>query len=275
MRPPRTTLLLAVLALSFAGAPTWAPVWAPAWASARAGTARPAEHTEVARYSFDGRGSGLMLARGSIRIGAGAVFAFVSVDLTNPHHPQAFFGQVLDLGTPDGIRSYGAAGAHRLCTAPLSCRISGGTFSFDASYTVDASGSPPTHLRFYLALRGAQLSLHESLLGWRVHHRSGGLLIRSDADAAGVGVDVTGTDFGVTTGVFAPGPAGGSVGILVPGCDQLGAGALTLTGGSSSTTAVCPSYPVSAYAPGATTWSATGAAGGVSANQTRLAVIAA
>jgi hypothetical protein len=230
--------------------------------------------TAVSRYSFDGRVAGYMQTNGRIPLGPGAMFADVSVDATDPAHPMAFFGDVIDLSSTDAVRTYGAAGKQSLCSAPLSCHVANGVFSFSASYTAQSDGKHAMHLRYYIVTRGSHVVVRDqSLYHWTAAHHPGGLTMRTDDNATGAGASVGGDDIGAMTGVTAPGPAGGSVAILVPGCDVVGAGALTLDGGVSPPTALCPSDPVTDVAPGATTWSVTGADAGVSSNSSRLLVI--
>jgi hypothetical protein len=229
----------------------------------------------VARYSYDGSGDALMLIRGSVQMGPGALFVLVSVDDTSPQDPVVFFPQVIDLASADGVRSYGQAGQHSLCTAPLTCQVRGDTFSFGVSNSVEGDGKNTIHLRSYIAVRGVGAAIHDGgMIGWKAKHRSSGLLTRADTDAAGVGADVENTDIGVMTGITAPGQRGGSIAILVPDCDSAGAGVLTFAGGRQSQTVICPTGAVGDIAAKTTTWSATGATIGASANQTRLVVLA-
>jgi len=234
----------------------------------------PRTQEVVARYSYDGAGDAVMVAGGTIRMAPGAILVFAQAEVSSRTNPLVFFPQVVDLDSRDGVRSYGAPGQHTLCAAPLSCSVQGDVFSFGVSNSVEGDGKTPLHLRFYLAARGAKVTLHDrAAIGWKIRHRTSGLVRRTDADATGAGIDAENFDLGVTTSVGAPGPAGGSVAIAVPGCDLVGAGLLMLSGGEQSTNALCPSGPVGELAWHKTTWSASGATAGVSTNQTRLVVL--
>lgn len=231
-------------------------------------------HEAVATYSFDGAGDATMIVSGSIRMAPGAIFVLTQADVTSRAQPQVFFPQVLDLDPTDGIRTYGALGNHTACAAPLTCSVSGDTFGFGISFDVQGDGKHPIHVRMFLAARGAAVTLRDRvMLHWHARHRSTGLITRTDADAAGAGAEVEGNDIGAMTSVSAPGATGGSVALAIPGCDALGAGVMTLTGGTQTQDALCPTQPVGALAWQRTSWQMTGFAAGVSQNQTRLVVL--
>ena len=239
-----------------------------------AGAAEAPSREVIARYTFDGLHDGVVTLHGSVDIAPGAVFSDVAVDETVPGHPAAFFPEVIDLAQSDGLRGYGDGNGLSLCSVPLSCTVSGGKFRFSATYSISNDGKRPVHLRYYIAVRGPHATITDGvLLHWTSKHSSTGLVTRTDSDAAGGGIDAFGDDAGVMTGVSAPGPRRGSVAILVPGCDGTGAGAASLSGGVVQPTVVCPSDAVADVAMRTTTWSASGAVAGVSANQTRLLVL--
>lgn len=226
----------------------------------------------IARYSFDGSGNAVMALSGTVKMAPGAVFVLTTADVTNHSQPIVFFPQVIDLDPRDGVRTYGAGGNQSICAAPLSCSVKNDLFNFGVSDSVSGSGGT-FHLRLFLAARGAAITLHDkALLGWHAHHRSTGLVTRSDTDGTGGGVDVENVDVGVTAASSAPGPAGGSVAVAVPGCDVVGGGVLTLAGGTQTQDAICPSDPIGALAWKHTSWQLSGVAAGVSQNQTRLVV---
>ena len=228
----------------------------------------------IAKYSFDGGHDGVLTLNGSVDLAPGAFFSAVSVDETVPGHPDAYFPDVVDLGKTSGVQGYGAGHGVSLCSAPMTCTVSGGKFRFSSTYTVSTDGKTPVHLRYYIAVRGPHATITNGvLLHWTAKRRSSGLVTRTDADATGGGLNVFGEDAGVTTGVSAAGPRGGSVAILVPACDVVGAGAASLSGGLAQPTVVCPSDPVADVALRSTTWSASGAVAGVSEYQTRLVVL--
>ena len=259
----RVGVLVSLAMLALGGAPVWA---APA----------PALKVAVARYSFTGArdGNGSLLVTGWVKMGAGAMFSDVVVLDAGSGNAQTFAATVIDLGPSVGVRGYGRLAGHSLCRAPLTCSISGGLFTFSSSFSVSGNGSDRPDLRQYIAVRGPAVHIQDDVTyGWRARHQGSGLIVRTDQDASGAGADIAGLDVGLTTAVSASGYRTGSVAILVPACEQAGAGLLSLTGGPNPVTALCPSGPVTAVSQRGTHWSATGAAAGVSGNQTRLVVI--
>ena len=247
---------------------------AGAFASPAAAEHASSLQTKWAKYSYNGRGYAFLQIMGSAKIVPGSYFATVDVDRPTSSKADAFFPFILDLDSLSSARSYGAIGNRDLCPGPVNCHARGGAFSFSVGFTVQGGGSRPNGLDTYVVLRGADVKIHDILLhGWTAHHRDGGALRVSDSQAGGAGVDVFGNAAGANTGTSAPGPRGGSIGIAVPACDQVGAGLLVLTGGEQTQTAVCPSDAVAAVARRATTWTATGAVAGVSAYSTRMLVI--
>jgi hypothetical protein len=242
--------------------------------------------TETVRYSYDGAGSASMVTTGTVRMAPRAVFAVVEVDLAPRKHPHAFFPEVLDLDPGDGVRTFGAVGNRELCRKPLTCHVQGDLFSFEIHDFASSDGSHQLHLRFYLAARGAKVSIKDDLVGYKAHRRSNGLITRYDTDATGAGIATSGVDVGALTGVSAPGDRAGSVAILVPGCG-IGGGVGTFRGGDAtyapgpfkspyeliSKVVLCPSGPVPKYAHRATIWTAEGLMAGASTNETRLVVI--
>jgi hypothetical protein len=231
--------------------------------------------TEWSRYSYDARQPGILFVTGSFDIRPGSYFAVLDEIDTRGPDPESL-GVVVDLDAFGAGDTYGALGNRDLCRGPVRCEVANGQMSFTVEFTVNGDGRHRQHLRQYVIARGAHVVVHDVLLrGWTAAHRRGGALRRTDADAQGAGAMVDGAGAGADLGVSAPGPAGGSLALAVPGCEQAGAGMITLAGGEQSQTALCPTYSVGAVARHKTTWRLTGAVAGATAYKTRLLVVAA
>lgn len=225
-----------------------------------------------ARYDFRGAGNGQLVLEGTARIGVGSYIA--DADVMTYSGGMSTSGHVFDVTNIEDSRTYGALGNRDLCAGPLTCSWQGGKFGFGMDSQVFGDGHHFLHIRVYIAIAGEDVHLHDKLLdGWTAHHRSGGVTRVTDESAGGGGVQAGGQTLGVNTGATAAGPDGGSVAIAVPGCDDVGAGVLTLTGGATSTTALCPSDAIVGISNRPTTWVASGAVAGASENTTRLVVL--
>jgi len=258
-----TGLLVAAVAVAGFVVPTYAAA------------AKPHLRTVWSRYSFDGKRNGFLFVAGSFQIRPGSFFAVLDEVDTHGPHPESF-GDVVDLDAFGASETYGSLGDRNLCTAPVQCQVVNGRMTFTVEFTVNGDGKHREHLRQYIVARGAHLVVHDVFLkGWTPAHRQGGATRRTDDDADGAGVMAAGTGVGTDLGVSAPGPAGGSLALAVPACDQIGAGLMTLSGGTQTQTAICPTTSISAVARHRTTWQLSGAVGGATSYATRLLVIAA
>lgn len=229
--------------------------------------------TAWARYEFHSARSGVLLISGTVEAAPGAFFAEVAEFGANTTQPQTF-ADVLDLDSFSQVGTYGTAGNRDLCPGPVVCVAQNGGLGFSVTFDVEGDGHHVQDLREYFAVRGAHVVIHDRVLhGWTATHRAGGVTRRTVADANGSGAVALGQTVGTNLGVTAPGPAGGSLAVAVPGCDQAGAGALILSGGMTGETTLCPTDNVVGIAKKKTTWDATGAVAGWSSNTTRLVVL--
>lgn len=237
--------------------------------------ARPAPvETAWARYDFHSARSGFLQITGRVDAAPGAFFAEVAEFDADGTHPQTPFADVLDLDSLSELGTYGAVGNRDLCPGPVVCLAENGGLGFSISFDVTGDGRHVQDIREYFVVRGAHIVVHDQLLDrWTAHHRTGGVSRRTVADVEGAGAAALGQVVGANLGVSAPGPAGGSLAIAVPGCDQAGAGVLLLSGGLTGETALCPTDSVASVAKSATTWNAAGAVAGWSDNTTRLLVV--
>lgn len=234
----------------------------------------PDAHTAWARYVFHGKGSGFLQVTGRVEAAPGAFFALVT-EFRDPHAPpQAPFADVLDLDSLSQAGTYGAAGNRDLCPGLATCIAENGGLGFTVSFGVGGDGRHVQDVRQYIVARGAHVVVRDQMrIGWTATHRAGGVTRRTVSDATGAGAVALGQTVGAELGVSAPGPAGGSIAIAVPGCEQAGAGVLTLTGGVTEETTICPTDNIAGVAEKATTWNASGAVGGWSNNTSRLIVL--
>jgi hypothetical protein len=233
-----------------------------------------AVQTAWARYDFHSARSGFLVISGRVDPAPGAFFAEVTELDARSTQPRAPFADVLDLDSFSELGTYGAVGNRDLCPGPVTCIAQNGGLGFSISFDVSGDGRHMQDIREYFVVRGAHVVIHDRLLKrWTASHRAGGVTRRTVADASGAGAVALGQTVGANLGVTAPGPTGGSIAIAVPGCDQIGAGALILSGGLTGETTICPTDNVAAIARKATTWDATGAVAGWSNNTTRLVVL--
>jgi hypothetical protein len=239
-----------------------------------AAAAAPTVQTAWARYDFRSAHSGYLAIKGRVDPGPGAFFATTTVFNAHSSQPQAPFSFVLDLDSSAETGTYGAVGNRDLCPGAVTCVFKNGGLVFDASFDVTGDGRHVQDIRSYIAARGTHVVIRDMVLRhWEATHRASGVVRRTVADVDGAGVVAAGQVVGSNVGVTAPGPAGGSIAIAVPGCDQIGAGALILSGGATGETTLCPTGPIAAVAKRSTTWTATGAVAGWSEYTTRLIVL--
>lgn len=253
--------------LAIAGVATSAAIPAAAGGSAPLQTA-------WARYDFHSVHSGFLRVTGSVEAAPGAFFASVTEFQPHSTNPQAPFADVLDLDTLGQLGTYGAVGNRDLCPGPAVCVAEDGGLAFSVDFDVNGDGRHLADISNYLVVRGAHVVIHDRLLAhWTATHRTGGVTRKTTADVTGAGAVAFGETVGANAGVSAAGPAGGSIAIAVPGCEEGGAGVLTLTGGLTGETTLCPTDSIAAIAKRATTWNVSGAVAGWSELATRLVVL--
>jgi hypothetical protein len=232
--------------------------------------APPRLERQLMIFSYDGYGPALLNVEGEVQAkGRPGYFASVTADLFQGELTP-FFPDVIELGD-DGapVRTYGAIGDRDICASPVvSCApaVSMDSLSFSSSFSVGKSRTP-VHLRMIIAMEGTHVEASHLELGWKTQIRRGGF---SRATSGGSGARALGTSVEAMPEATLRGGARGSIAIGVPPCEDLGAGAVTLSGGTKDQTAVCPSYAFAAAAKKATTWTLTGAAAGSTAYRTRL-----
>lgn len=233
-----------------------------------------AVQTIWSRYDFHSARPGLLQVDGHMDPAPGAFFATVTVFGSHTSEPHATFASVLDLDAFDEMGTYGAAGNRDFCPGAATCVVRAGQLTFRDGFQVFGGSRQAADISVYIVARGANVVIHDRVLDhWKANHRTGGVVRRTVSDASGAGVIAASQTVGANLGVSAPGAAGGSVAIAVPGCDEAGAGLFMLTGGLTGETTICPSDLISAVAKKATTWKAAGAVAGWSGLATRLVVL--
>lgn len=235
--------------------------------------AAPRLQRQLMVFTYDGLGPALLSVEGSVEaIGRPGYFATVIADEFDGQL-DPFFPDVIDLGgNGSPARTYGAVGAHDLCVSPVvTCTPSSttGSLGFGVSFSVGRS-TRPQHLRLLLALEGTKVSASHVELGWKAHVRHSGF---TRSTAGGTGVRAFGAAVEAMPDASLRGGRSGSIAVAVPPCEDVGAGVVRLTGGRTTETAICPSYPVAAAAAGPTTWTTSGPAAGITTYRTRLIVI--
>ncbi len=243
-----------------------------------AAAATPRVQRKVAVYEFVGT-EGVLVITGRIRdVDGRGFFGSTSLALDAKGIPQqAYFGHVIDFDDVDTTSpsAYGTP-AGDLCAGPDTCEFTrtpdGVTFSYIA--TVSGFGRPYRTALALFAEGKIESWKVTKAGGWSLSKKGTGLRRITSSQSTAMGVRPGGgLQVEMQQGGTLPGGRKGSVALLFPPCEVTGAGVLTLLGGATQPQAMCPTDLVEAVAHGATTWSYSGAAVGVTYQQTRLVVV--
>jgi hypothetical protein len=241
--------------------------------------AAPAPQQVTRAYAFDGRGTGVLVVRGTVEAPRGGWFALVAGDASGKGKaPDAvYFPQVVDLD-PSAPHTYGRAGRRDVCADPVTtCTVSrdGASLSFLSVFVVAGDEETESHVRYWVAAQGAQVRVRETLVGW-TRTTAGTARRVSDGGADGLGL-AGGPEPAKRTGVLLRATAGGgtrgSIAVAVPPCDVAGAGPAVLAGPGVTDPQACPTGAFAAVTRRAGPWTLTGPSAGASSSGTRLLVL--